>query len=238
MPRASLERVESVLRETALLESLPDDEISKLASHGRMVHFEAGELVFGKGTQGTHAYWVVNGRIKVIATARNGSELLLKMVEVGDYCGEISAIERGVRSSNAIADCATDAVALESRYLAPAIERCPGAAMDVVRILCGYLRQAVTNIETLALNGAEARIWCRLVDLSYRYPDVDPAASTIRIQHGLSQQGLTDSVGLTRVMVNRQLNEWREKGLIEYGRGVVVIRDTAAFEAFVWRVPN
>jgi len=110
--------------------------------------------------------------------------------------------------------------------------------MDVVRILCGQLRQAVANIETLGLHNAETRIWCRLMDLSYRYPEIGRQGEAKRIRHGLSQQDLADSVGLTRVMVNRQLREWREKGLIEYSRGVIVIPDPAAFEAFVWRAPT
>jgi CRP-like cAMP-binding protein len=238
MPYVSPQRIESVLRATPLLESLRDDEIATLARHVRVVHFEPGAQVWTKGALGTHAYFVLKGRIRLTVTARNGHELLLQMMEPGDICGEISAIERGPRSTNATAETATDALSLASRPLIAAIEGSPRSLMDLVRILCGHLREAVTNIEILGLHSAETRIWCRLSDLASRYPDVDPENGATRIKHGLSQQGLADSVGLTRVMVNRQMNEWREKGFIEFGRGVIEIYDPAAFEAYVWRVPG
>jgi CRP/FNR family cyclic AMP-dependent transcriptional regulator len=157
---------------------------------------------------------------------------------VGGHCGEISAIEGGPRSANVIADRPSDALALNGRYLVAAIERNPKAAMTLIRIMAEHIRQAVTNIEVLGLHSAETRIWCRLMDLSRRYPGLDPKDTSVRIEHGLAQQSLADSVGLTRAMVNRQLNIWRDQGLIDYTRGVIVIPDPAAFEAFVWRDPS
>lgn len=237
-PELSPDQTFRIFRATPIFASLPDEEIAGLAAHARFVHFMAGEPVFKKGSIGTHAYWVLTGRIKLLATARNGHELLLKMVDPGDHCGDVAAIEQGETSTSAVAESAVDTLSLESRYLVDVLERCPAAAMDVIRYLCAYLRQAVANIETIGLHGAETRIWCRLMELSYRYPGFDGASRAVRIAHGLSQQSLADSVGLTRVMVNRQLGEWRDRGLIETGRGVIVIPDPAAFEAFVWRSPG
>jgi CRP/FNR family cyclic AMP-dependent transcriptional regulator len=238
MPNISREQVEYILRATPLLESLPNEEISELASHANGTHFDTGETVFAKGGSGTDAYWVVTGRFKVTTSARNGSELLLGMIEVGGHCGEISAIEGGPRSSNVIAERPSNALSLNGRYLLAAIERNPKTAMKLVRIMAEHIRQAVTNIEVLGLHSAETRIWCRLMDLSRRYPGIDPKGGSVRIEHGLAQQGLADSVGLTRAMVNRQLNIWRDQGLIDYTRGVIVIPDPAAFEAVVWRDPS
>jgi CRP/FNR family cyclic AMP-dependent transcriptional regulator len=221
-----------------MLDPLPNEEISELASHANGTHFDTGETVFAKGGRGTDAYWVLTGRFKVTTTARNGSELLLGMIDVGGHCGEISAIEGGPRSANVVADRPSDALTLNGRYLLAAIERNPKAAMTLIRILAEHIRQAVTNIEVLGLHGAETRIWCRLMDLSRRYPGLDPKDTSVRIEHGLAQQSLADSVGLTRAMVNRQLNIWRDQDLIDYTRGVIVIPDPAAFEAVVWRDPS
>ncbi len=238
MPHTSRGQVETILRATPLLESLPDEEIAELASHSNGTHFDPGETVFAKGAHGADAYWVVTGRFRVTTVARNGSELLLGMIEVGGHCGEISAIEGGPRSSTVIAEKPSDALSLNGRYLLAAIERNPMMAMKLVRIMAEHIRQAVTNIEVLGLHSSETRIWCRLMDLSRRYPGIDPKDGSVRIEHGLAQQGLADSVGLTRAVVNRQLNIWRDQGLIDYTRGVIVIPDAAAFDVVVWRDPS
>ena len=40
-------------------------------------------------------------------------------------------------------------------------------------------------------------------------------------------------MGLTRVSINRQLAAWRDEGLIEVGRGFMVVPDMARLEAAV-----
>ena len=238
MPQDDQKRAEKLLGESDLLSSLPAQEIVELARHARRVHFDADETLFAKGSPGTHAYWILKGRIKVSTSARNGSELLLAMVDAGGHCGDISAIEGGPRSSHAVAELPSDTLCLHRRDLLAAIERNPTTAMKVVHILAEHIRQAVVNIEILGLHSSETRIWCRLIDLSHRYPGSDALPGSVRIKHGLSQQSLADSVGLTRVVMNRQLSAWRDQGLIQYSRGVLVIPDPLAFEAYVWRVPK
>ena len=55
----------------------------------------------------------------------------------------------------------------------------------------------------------------------------------MRIEHQLSQQELGERVGLTRVSINRMLSAWRDRGLIEDGRGYIVVRDMARLEEAV-----
>lgn len=107
--------------------------------------------------------------------------------------------------------------------------------MKLARLLCVQVRIAGATLENLTFHGAETRIWTRLMFLSEQYGEVDPVSGALHIKHRLSQQSLADSVGLTRVMVNRQLSEWRQQGLIEDGRGFVLVLDPKKLESFVWR---
>ena len=125
MPHRSTDHIATVLSRTPLLRTLSSDEIAALARHARVVHFNPGALVWAKGTLGTHAYWVLKGRVKVSATARNGHDLLLRMIEPGEVFGEVSAIERGPRSTNATAETHTDGFSIASHPLVAVIERSP-----------------------------------------------------------------------------------------------------------------
>ncbi len=229
------ERNEEILRATRILDSLSRDEIANLAEQCRPVRVESGTHIFSKDEPGTHVYWVVEGRVKLAVTARTGHDLFFKMVEAGEWFGEVSAIEGGPRYADAIAQTASHLLSLERSYLTGVIEKNPRAMAELVRVLIGHIRHSAANIETVTLQGASARVWCRIVDLAQRRGTKLPTTGGIRIEHGLSQQELADSVALTRVMVNRQLSEWRSRGLIETSRGVLVILDPAALEAEVWR---
>jgi CRP/FNR family transcriptional regulator len=223
-----------VLAESPLLDLLPNELHVELASRARPLHFAAGETVFAVDTPGTLVYWVLKGRFRLTTTAHNGSELIHGMIEVGDYCGEITAIDGGLRGVTAIAERSSDAIALDRQYLLPAIERTPGAAMKLARLLCVHIRTAGANMHNLALHNSELRLWSRLMQLCEQYAQIDKNGY-LRIDHGLSQQSLADSIGLTRVMVNRQLREWQFQGFIEDGRGYIIIPNAEQFKAFIYR---
>ncbi len=235
MPTMAHVDVARILGSSALLDLLPNVELTDLATHARERHLAAGETLFEKGEPGANVFWVVAGRLKLTVNNQDGGELLHGMIEPGDYCGEITAIDDGLRGVNAIADCSTHTLSLNRSVLLPAFERNPKAALKLARLLCGQIRIAGATLENLAFHSAETRVFTRLMYLSQQYGEVDLANGALRINHRLSQQSLADSVGLTRVMVNRQLSAWRERGLIEDGRGFVLVPDPKELEAFVHR---
>jgi CRP-like cAMP-binding protein len=157
------------------------------------------------------------------------------MFEAGDFVGEVSALDGGCRAGNAIADQPTILLALDGGALTAIIERNPAVALEVIRGLCQRLREAGKSVEHFALHNAETRIWSRLIALAQRYCRSDPDETALRIEHGYSQQELADSIGITRVMVNRQMIVWRDESLVDYGRGFVLIKDPKALEARVRR---
>jgi len=214
---------------------MPEDQLAQIARGARQYDFSAGETVFSKGAPGSYVYWVHSGRLRLTLTSPGGGKILHSMVEVGCYCGEISLLDGGLRLFNASADRRSHLIGLDSRTLLPALERNPQVVLSITRLLCEAIRVSGERIENLGLHNAETRIWSRLIHLSHQYGQTNGSNSSIRIAHGLSQQDLADSVGLTRVMVNRQLRFWREEKLTQDGRGFVVILDPLALEAFVWR---
>lgn len=238
MGRSSQSRVRDLLSERSLLKSLPEADIDELVSNVRQYDLVAGATIYSQGTPGSHIYWVESGRLRLTVTSPGGGEALYSMVEVGGYCGHLSALDGGLRPVSAVADRRTHLIGLDGRYLMPVLERNPKACLNIARLLCTSIRIAGDSIENLALKNSEERIWSHLTHLSKQYGERDAKNKSMRIEHGLSQQSLADSVGLTRVMVNRQLRAWRDAGLTEDGRGFVVLLDPEALEAHVWRRSN
>lgn len=233
MKRISLEGVAQSLGETRLLKTLSEEELKELAAVARKEHVGAGAVIFRKGAPGTSMYMLVDGRVKITTSGPTGNELLLALVDPGELFGEIAAVDGGPRTVNAIAVVPSSIVAIDRRFLTAVLGRNTSSARALSEALCVHLRTAIANVEKIALLDAQTRLWARLIDLGRRYAPNDFGGGPLRIEHGLSQQSLADSIGVTRVMVNRQLSSWREAGLIEDGRGFIVIRNPEALERFV-----
>lgn len=233
MARLSVDQIVPILGNTRLLEGLPREELEMLAKISRQEHVAAGGAIFLKGAPGTCMYLLCEGRVKIASNGPNGNELLLELVDPGYLFGEIAAVDEGPRTVNAIATQASTVLSFDRRYLTPILHRNPASAQAFSEQLCASLRTAIMNLEEIALLDAQTRLWMRLMSLARRYSPPGFENEPIHVEHGLSQQSLADSIGVTRVMVNRQLGIWREAGLIEDGRGYVLIPDPAALEAFV-----
>jgi CRP/FNR family cyclic AMP-dependent transcriptional regulator len=234
MPPTDRDETIRLLESSALLDQLSREEILTLIPHVKRREYAAGDTIFAMNTPGTSFYWLASGRIRLITSNRNGDELLHGMQEAGDHFGQVSPIDGGLRGVTAIAEDKSTVLTLEREYLLPAVMRSPEAALRFAELLCKQIRLAGDSLESLALDSAEQRIWSRLMRLSQRYGSVDPEDGSTRIAHDLSQEDLALTVGLTRVKVNRQLSTWRDDGLIEFGRGYILIPDLEAFETHVW----
>lgn len=225
---------ERILASSPLLAGIPRSEITQLAFRVRNFNFDPNETIFAKGDAGSQIFWVAKGRVRLCVLGPGGNELLHSMIESGHSFGEITAIDGGTRGVDAIAVRRSEVFALNRRSLIPIWERYPAAALNLARAICAQVRVAGATIENLAFHGSEIRIFTRLMFLSQQYSTTDPENGSMRIDHGLSQQDLADSVGLTRVMVNRQLSAWRQLGLTEDGRGFILIFEPTAFREHVW----
>ena len=96
-----------ILRKVALFEGLTNAQLRKLATALHGVEAPAGSRVFQEGDQGTSMFIIVSGRIRISKMVPGIGEEALAILERGQYFGEMSLIEDGPRSADAIAhtDC-------------------------------------------------------------------------------------------------------------------------------------
>ena len=233
MSRYAPEEIARRLGKTRLFARLPPQELFDLARAGRQERVTTGEAIFLRGTPGQSLHLLCEGRVKITSSGPNGNELLLDMVEAGQHFGEISILDEGARTVNAIATRPSQVVSFDRNIIISILHRHPPTAFAMCLHLCDRLRLTIGNVEEIALLDAPTRLWRRLQTLGQRYAAPQSENEAIQIDHGLSQQSLADSIGVTRVMVNRQLGIWRDAGLIEDGRGFIRIPDPKALEAFV-----
>ena len=92
-----------ILRKVALFEGLTRNQLQKLASALRELEFDANSHIFREGDQGVSMFIISEGKVRISKMVPGIGEEALAILERGQYFGEMSLIEDGPRSADAIA---------------------------------------------------------------------------------------------------------------------------------------
>lgn len=227
------DRMVELLRGSTLLDALPESELRELATHVHRSHHETGDLIFRKGDVGSGMMVVVSGRVKISSVGSSGNEVILNVIEPGQVFGEMTLVDGEPRSADAVAAKPSELLTVLRRDFLPVLSRHPEAALEMMQVLSRRLRNTTQFVEAAVFLDVPARLLNRVRFLAERYGQQDPDTGAIRIEHEFTQQDLADSVGVTRVSVNRQLGAWEDQGLIRKGRGWIEIPDLERLDASV-----
>lgn len=115
--------------------------LDKLFSESKsMDHFQAGDVVFAEGGEGSFMYVVVEGTIDIFV-----GDKLIDISGPGDLLGEMSLIDSNHRSATAVARTEARLARVdESEFLSMVVDT-PFFALHVMRVLVQRMRRTASR---------------------------------------------------------------------------------------------
>jgi CRP/FNR family cyclic AMP-dependent transcriptional regulator len=226
-PSRAIAESTDFLAQTELLRGTPESELELLLGLGRRQRCPSGQVIYSKYDEGHEILFVADGRIKIVSHSPSGTNMILSFVERGEFFGELAMLDGGGRHHDAIAVAPSEILAFSRDDFLGMMRRCPEVAIRMSAMLSMRIRQLGSLAEDAVLFNSGTRLVHRIQSLATAYGRKSITGEGIMIKHELSQQEIADSVGLTRVSVNRHLRQWQEEGLIEYGRGYILVPNMA-----------
>ncbi len=202
----------------SVLEPAPRDH---LFSYGVTKRYGAGETIFERGDAGDSKMLVLSGRIRIGNVQANGKEAIINYAEPGDLLGEVALLDGKPRSAAAVAVEPCELFVLRRRELSAVLDAHPALTGRLLEVLCERLRRLTLMVEELMCLESRPRIAKALLRLAEEHGRTCAKGVTIA---RISQAELASHVGLSREVVNRQLCEWRQDGIIECPHGRILIR--------------
>jgi CRP-like cAMP-binding protein len=96
-----MSELNKALRRVPFLESLKASQIEYLVKVGKRVSLDGEELLFRKGDSGRCMYVILEGRIQIYMETSDGQAAVLRVLESGEFFGEMALLDGGERSANA-----------------------------------------------------------------------------------------------------------------------------------------
>jgi CRP/FNR family transcriptional regulator, cyclic AMP receptor protein len=207
-----------LVRRVPLFSMLTNDEAQAIASRVVKRRFRRGELVVEQGRDSNALFILLNGRARVLTSDSRGREVILAVLEAGDYVGEMSLVDSEPHSATVRCEIQTDILILGRDEFAHCLPDNSTLSYTILRGLVRRLRHADRQIESLALLDVYGRVARTLLEMA---EDVNGVKM---IRNKVSRQDMAKVVGASREMVSRVMKELEERGIVAtQGNGSVVI---------------
>lgn len=211
------------------LDQLSPADRDDLCARGRRRRWPPGATLFGEGDRSTTVVLVLSGRAKVFSLTEQGGEVLLAIRGPGALVGEMSALDGAPRSASVAALEPLDTIVVPVQAFLDFLNASPDAAVCIVRLIVGRLRDADRKRIEFGTYDALGRVALRLAELAERFGQ--SAERGVRITLPLTQDELAAWTGSSRESVTKALRTLRRHGVIETSRRSVAVLDLDGLRA-------
>ncbi len=204
--------MDELLAQCPLFRTLPQTELTNLATTCELRRFRKGETIFAEGAP-AEAVWIVKrGWVSLVkATPHGGPSTIFAMTPAEPLCG-ISAFEHGTYSATAVASTDTQLLKIPAEAFSRLLGRDSALARQVLAICCQRIRRMAEAI-SLAQAPVEQRVAYVLLRLRRTF------GKTIPITH----QELASMVGTRWETSIRTLSAMKRRGWVASSRGRMTV---------------
>jgi CRP/FNR family transcriptional regulator, cyclic AMP receptor protein len=227
-PQNTLEEARQLLAECVLFRGLSADDKRALVTRVRTRTFNGGDTIFLMGDPGDSMMALLKGSVRISAPSPEGKEIVLGIMQPGEFFGEIALLDGKERSADAKAMTACTLAILDRRDVLAFLEQNREAWFRIVEVLCERLRRTTVQIAEVALLELPIRLAKALLRISAAEVKA-PASPESTIK--LSQRELGHIVGATRESVNKCLREWQRGKVVQIDGISITILNRDALEA-------
>jgi len=229
-PDALIERMTlaPVLTKVPLFADLSEPETARIAEVARERTYPKNSVILFEDDPGDALYVVVSGSVKVVLIGEDGREVILSVLGVGDFFGEMALIDDEPRSAHVIAMEDAAMMVLRREDFHQRLREAPTIALGLLRTLSRRLREADEKIGGLVLldvPGRVARLLLRMAD------ENDGVQITKRVTH----HTIAQMVGSSRETVSRTMRDLMDRGLLDVSRKAIAITNRPALEKMAGR---
>jgi CRP-like cAMP-binding protein len=204
-----------------LLRDVPAEEAARVLAECRRRRYGRGDHLFTEGEQPDGVHLIAEGRVAIRVSSTSGDEATVDVVGPGDAVGELALLPpAGPRSATAVALETVETIVLSATSFTDLRTRFPSITDVLLSMLARRNRTMVAILAEALYAPAEIRVGSRLLDVSARWSDGSSGGVI-----PLTQADLAGLAGTTRETVNRVLHALAAEGMIEIGRGRVLVID-------------
>ena len=220
-----------LLQSVSLFWDLTEKELGYISEKMVLRHYEAGQMILLEASEGEQCFFVTEGSVKITRLSKEGREVILAILNDGDFFGEMSLLDGESRSANVIALDDTKVLTLNRNDFLLVIKEYPQIAIQLLKEMALRLRKSDRQIASLSLSIAEKRIALCILRIAEEQGVIQKGH--VSIPKAPIQQDIANMSGTSRETVSRALKLLEKEGFIQRnGRELLINNYNKFIEEF------
>lgn len=216
------------LTKIKLLSGLSPAELEQVVQQIRWRTWPAGHCFVSFRDESRDVYFVLEGKVRVTIFSESGREVSFRDLEAGTTFGELSAIDQGPRSANVVAVTNVQVGSVTAPEFVALVRRYPAAAEATLRHLTTLVRSLSSRVYELS-EPVPIRICIELIRMA---EERTTDGRTAHLRPSPKHQEIANRMITHREAVSRMMSQLGRLGIVERGRGEIIVRDIPRLKAF------
>ena len=218
------------LKQVPLFSDLPAEVLKRIDAVVLERNYKKGESIFLEGEPGEGLHFVRTGRVKIVKTAEDGREHIIKFLKAGEIFAEVLLFNHLPYPAASVAVEDSRVGLIRNEDLEKLILENNALALLLIRSLSQRLLYAQQKIKELALQDVPARTAELLLRLSREQGKRDAAGKPL-LELPESRQELAGLMGTSRETLSRTLSDFkRRKWISMEGNRIVLLQEEQLLE--------
>lgn len=230
------EETAQLLARVPVFESLGEEDLQRVADVAIRRSFAAGEAVFREGDESDTCYVVAAGRARAVRERPDGRTLTLAQFGPGEVFGELAMFSEEHRSATVQALDDLAVVGILGPDMRRLLREHPDLAVGIVVGLGRRLRAANDRLGRQSFSTVQSRVAEVLSELvsRARADEEGNGLADGAVLVRATQAELAQLAGSSRESASRFLAVLERAGVIEQGRGRLLVRRPEALDGYVF----
>lgn len=190
---------------------LEDDQMDKIMYTTQSVAFEKGSIIYRAEEESDTLYIVNKGRVRIYRLAESGKEQVVRVLEPGDFTGEMALFspENTKHESYAEAMMDTKICMIKRSDLQEFLLKYPSISLKILNELSQRLGQSEKQMTRFATEKVETRIALFLAEC------LDSETNTMEFTLPMTKKDLASYLGTTPETLSRKFGDLEDEKLIK-----------------------
>lgn len=221
---------EELIRLVPFMSDLPEESIHKIAAHFVTISHPPNQILLLENDWGGSVYFILEGWVKIRTYNLDGKEVTLNIIGRGEIFGEMAAMDKMPRSTDAIALTKTLIGRIPAEDFVNLIKTEPLAGVRLVQLMAKRLRQVNRRLQLREASSISRVADAILFLVEGQGTESDKGTEIPNLPH----REISSLSGLARETVTRVLTKLEKKGLIERDADSMRIPDLPALEETIY----